>query len=132
MTTDHGLQNEEQIYLDQILGLLRSTFGYDSWVANGFIKDIHCINNTDPLNNEIATLAISKEGVLYYNKTFWAENIDTPNKVVEAITHELLHKVFGDFGRDYKGFLSKTTAERRILRIFHEIQTAMYCAEGVE
>jgi len=102
MTTKHGLQNEEKIYLEQILELLRTTFGYDSWIANGFIKEIYCIEEDDALAEDIETMAISKEGVLYYNKKFWKENIDTPNKVVEVITHELLHKVLGDFSRDYK------------------------------
>jgi hypothetical protein len=102
MTIDHGLQNEEQIYLDQILDLLRNTFGYDSWIANGFIKEIYAINEKDPLHKEIPTLAITKEGILYYNVSFWKAHVDTPNKVVEVITHELLHKVLGDFSRDYK------------------------------
>ena len=102
MAIDHGLQNEEQIYLDQILDLLRNTFGYDSWIANGFIKEIYAINVEDPLNEQIPTLAITKEGILYYNVSFWKKHVDTPNKVVEVITHELLHKVLGDFSRDYK------------------------------
>jgi hypothetical protein len=102
MAIDHGLQNEEQIYLDQILDLLRNTFGYDSWIANGFIKEIYAINVEDPLNEQIPTLAITKEGILYYNVSFWKKHVDTPNKVIEVITHELLHKVLGDFSRDYK------------------------------
>lgn len=102
MAIDHGLQNEEQIYLEQILDLLRNTFGYDSWIANGFIKEIYPITINDPLNEEIQTLAITKEGILYYNISFWKAHVDTPNKVIEVITHELLHKVLGDFNRDYK------------------------------
>ena len=95
------MQNEEQIYLEQILDLLRNTYGYDSWIANGFIKEIYGISKEDPLNAEIPTLAITKEGILYYNIKFWEDHVDTPNKVIEVITHELLHKVLGDFSRDY-------------------------------
>lgn len=103
MVIDHGLQKEKEIYLEQILDLLRATYGYDCWVANGFLKEVHPVSKGDELASEIETLAISGEGVLYYNKDFWEKYIDTPKKVIEVITHELLHKVFGDFSREYNG-----------------------------
>ena len=103
MTISHGLEKENEIYLEQILDLLRANFGYNCWIANGFIREVYGVEKDDALASEIETLAISAEGVLYYNKKFWDSHIDTPKKVVEVITHELLHKVFGDFSREYNG-----------------------------
>jgi len=76
-----------------VLQTLKKELGYDSWVANSFIRDVQ------PLTKDNPTLCISREGVIYYNPEFWKKEINTPNKVVEAIVHELLHKVFGDFTR---------------------------------
>ena len=103
MSTSHGLEKESEIYLEQILDLLRAEYGYDCWIANGFIKEIYAVTPDDDLASEIETLAISAEGTLYYNVKFWEKHVDTPNKVIEVITHELLHKVFGDFAREYNG-----------------------------
>lgn len=103
MSTSHGLEKESEIYLEQILDLLRAEYGYDCWIANGFIKEIYAVTPDDDLASELETLAISAEGTLYYNVEFWKKHVDTPNKVIEVITHELLHKVFGDFAREYNG-----------------------------
>jgi len=103
MSTNHGLEKESEIYLEQILDLLRAQYGYECWIANGFIKEIYAVTPDDDLASEIETLAISAEGTLYYNVKFWEKHVDTPNKVIEVITHELLHKVFGDFSREYNG-----------------------------
>ena len=43
MSTSHGLEKESEIYLEQILDLLRAEYGYDCWIANGFIKEIYAV-----------------------------------------------------------------------------------------
>lgn len=78
--------------LGQVLEIVKSVFGYDSWVANNFLSDVKA-------DNSIPTLCIDKRGIIYYNEEFWNKKINTPNKVIESICHELLHKVFGDFTR---------------------------------
>lgn len=90
------LSMQHNLTLSTVNGVLADIFGYGSVIATGFIRKVEA----DP-SKRTPTLSIDGNGVLRYNPGFFAEHINTENKLKEAIFHELLHPVLGDMHRRF-------------------------------
>lgn len=90
-----------------VISILQKRFGPHAFISTSFIQRVKKSTEGMP---QVDTLAVDPDGTLWWNEEFFYKHVNTPRKLEEALFHELLHHVLGDFTRS-KEYLANFFAD---------------------